>query len=79
MNNGTKLELNTDINGQITISNDRTRITISSNGSIAISSYDPIELTGASLAKLDDKSCTPSAASSVKEALLKRLEKKTSN
>jgi hypothetical protein len=79
MDNGTKLTLVSDANGSVTISNDRTRITIQIDGTVAISSYDPVQLTGASLAKLDDPKVGKEAAFVVQNALARRLEKKTSN
>ncbi len=78
MNKGTSLSLNSDPNGTVTISNDRTTITIQPDGTVAISSYDPIQLTGASLAKLDQANVADVGAA-VRHALGQRLEKKTAN
>lgn len=77
MNDGMKLNLVSEPNGSVTISNDRTWITIHPDGTIAISSYDPIQLTGASLAKLDQANLTDDGQFAA--ALLRRIEKKTSN
>ncbi len=79
MNNGTKLNLATEANGTVIISNDNTRITIQPDGTIAISSYDPIQLTGATLAKLDKCNVDSQALGAVVTALGSRLEKKTAN
>lgn len=53
MNSSTKLNLVSEVNGTISISNDETKITIHPDGTVAISSSAPLQLTGASLAKLD--------------------------
>ena len=79
MNKGTSLSLNSDPNGTVTISNDRTTITIQPDGTVAISSYDPIQLTGASLAKLDQANMAFDDEVAVRHALGQRLEKKTAN
>jgi hypothetical protein len=79
MNKGTMLSLNTDINGAVTISNDRSTITIHPDGTVAVSSYDPIQLTGATLAKLDKSNVDGKTLRAIAEALGQRLEKKTSN
>ncbi len=79
MNKGTSLSLNSDPNGTVTISNDRTTITIQPDGTVAISSYDPIQLTGASLAKLDKAHTGSTEQANFCAALLQRLEKKTAN
>jgi len=71
---GSKVTIDWEANGSLVISNDRSRITVQPDGTIAISSEDPIQLTGASLAKLDSANLSndgPYAA-----ALLRRLEKK---
>ena len=79
MNHSTRLTLNVDPNGATVISNDRTRITIQPDGTVAVSSYDPIQLTGASLAKLDKANLSSDELARVNGALLGRLEKKTAN
>lgn len=53
MNKGTKFNLSSDANGSISISNEETNITIHPDGTVAISTTAPLQLTGASLAKLD--------------------------
>jgi hypothetical protein len=62
-------------NGAMTIENDRTKITIDHDGSIYLSSMDPIHLEGAALAKLDAPGLGGSALP-VLDALAKRLDKK---
>jgi len=59
------------------ISNDRTMISIQPDGTIAISSLDPVQLTGACLAKLDnDRLCFTKGTRHVLDALLQRIDKK---
>jgi hypothetical protein len=82
MNNSTKLTLTSDANGATTISNERTTITIQPDGTVAISSEDPIQLTGATLAKLDNvhfpgqEPFNPYFVQRVVDALMRRLDKK---
>lgn len=76
MNNGAKFNIVADENGAVTISTDESRITIHPDGSIAISSHAPLQLTGASLAKLDKANL---ADGQFLAALQQRLPKKTSN
>jgi hypothetical protein len=79
MDSSTKLNLSTDANGAIVIETERTRITIQPDGTVALSSYDPIQLTGASRAKLDKANLDGAQVERVEHALRARLEKKTSN
>ena len=79
MDHSTKLNLSTDANGAIVIETERTRITIQPDGTVALSSYDPVQLTGASLAKFDAARMQRSDLAQVHQALAIRLEKKTSN
>ena len=75
--NGVKFNIQTEPNGIVVISNDDSRITIHPDGTIAISSHAPVQLTGACLAKLDNAKLSndsPYAA-----ALMQRLPKKSSN
>jgi len=77
MNKGTKLNLVSEVNGAVSISNEDTKITIQPDGTVAISTTAPLQLTGASLAKLDKCSRNLDAAK-VKEvlaALETRLDK----
>lgn len=71
----TKLTLTSDPNGSQTISTDRTTITIRADGTVTISTLDPLQLCGASLAKLDMMG--PHTADETKvftDALLRRLD-----
>ena len=54
MNHVTKLTLSTDTNGDVAFSNDRTTIIIRVDGTVVVSTLDPLQLTGATLAKFDD-------------------------
>jgi hypothetical protein len=75
-----KLTVTVNPDGTTKVSNDRTEIFIYADGTVDVSSEDPIELSGASLAKLDDPSIGgPHGATSlcfVLEALAKRLNKR---
>lgn len=68
MNKGTKLNLVSEVNGGVSISNEETKITIQPDGTVAISTTAPLQLTGASMAKLDKCSRNLDAAK-VKEVL----------
>lgn len=76
--NGTKVNINVEPNGAMTISNDRTTITIQPDGTVAVSTMDPLQLTGASLAKLDDRR-VGSTSPLILELLQRRFEKRSSN
>lgn len=76
MNMGTKLQLNTEANGTIIISNDRSCITVQPDGTIAVSSLDPVQLTGACAAKLDNSALPPEMVVHVIHALGQRIDKK---
>lgn len=78
MNNITKANIAVEPNGSLTISNEMTTITIQPDGTVAISSYDPIQLTGASLAKLDTGAgnLNWSEQKRLLDALGQRLQKK---
>lgn len=69
MNHVTNIRVRSESNGALTISNDESEITIQPDGTIAISSTAPIQLTGESLGKLDDPTCHNGAA-----AVLKALQ-----
>ena len=79
MNKGMKLNLMSETNGTVVISNDDTRITIQPDGTVAISSHAPVQLTGACAAKLDNSGCGSEAFKKVTEALAGWLPKKSSN
>lgn len=75
--NGVAMNINVEPNGSMTISNDRSTVTIQPDGTIAISSMDPVQLTGACLAKLDnDRECFDKGIRHVLNALGQRLDKK---
>lgn len=74
-----KFNMQSEPNGSITISNDDSRITIHPDGTIAISSYAPVQLTGACSAKLDNARLDGAQVDRVVQALGSRLPKKTSN
>jgi len=77
-----KVTIDWEANGSLVISNDRSRITVQPDGTIAISSEDPIQLTGASIAKLDNvpsingDKLNPFVVQRVIDALTRRIEKK---
>lgn len=63
-------------NGEMKLSNDRTTITVHPDGTVAVSTMDPLQLTGASLAKLDkDEACTRSGWVHFLNALGRRYTK----
>jgi len=72
----TKFNMVSEANGSITISNEESNITIHPDGTIAISSYAPVQLTGACAAKLDHALPSNDMIASVKEALGRRYTKK---
>lgn len=75
MDKSTKLTLETSANGSSAISNGRTMITIQPDGTVAISSLDPVQLTGASFSKLVMGSLTRDEIFRLSAALSKRLVK----
>ena len=75
----TKLELRTQDDGSVRISNDNTTIYIFEDGTVSISSLDPVKLTGACQVKLDNARITSDAERAFAEALAVKLTKKTSN
>jgi hypothetical protein len=77
--NGTKFNMVSEANGAVVISNDDSRITIHPDGTIAISSYAPVQLTGACAAKLDNAALDGAQVERVTRALATRLPKKSSN
>ena len=77
MSNG--INLSSEPNGSVIITTEETRIVISADGSIAISTYAPLQLTGSSLAKLDAPGLGGPATGAILEALGRRLKKKTAN
>ena len=74
-----KIELRTQEDGSIRISNDNTTIYIAEDGTVSISSLDSVKLTGACQVKLDNAHITHDAERAFAEALAVRLVKKTSN
>lgn len=74
-----KFNMQSEANGAVTISNEDSRITIHPDGTIAISSYAPVQLTGACAAKLDKAQLDGAQVERVTQALRTRLPKKTSN
>lgn len=72
---GCNVDLKVEPNGSMTISNARSTITVHPDGTIAISSLDPVQLTGACAAKLDNAD-DQAAVKSVTDALLRRIDKK---
>jgi hypothetical protein len=80
MDKGTKLTITNHANGSMELRNDETTITVQADGTVAISTTAPLQLTGACLAKLDynqdigaDANCN---VSDVLRWLARRLEKK---
>jgi hypothetical protein len=72
---GLAMNIKVEPNGEMTLSNDRSHITIHPDGTIAISSLDAVQLTGASLAKLDnDPDCFVKGTNHVLKALGKKLK-----
>jgi len=74
MNHGTNINLRSDPNGDLTLTNDDGSITIHQNGDITVATLAPIELSGASLGKLDEPGLGGSALP-VLAALAKRGKK----
>lgn len=74
-----KFNMQSEANGAVTISNEESRITIHPDGTIAISSYAPVQLTGACAAKLDRANVGKVELQKIYESLGMRLPKKTSN
>lgn len=74
--NGVAMNIKVEPNGEMTISNDRSSITVHPDGTIALSSADPIQLTGYSLAKLDNSAIPPEMVKYVINALGQRKDKK---
>lgn len=68
------MHINVEPNGSMTLRNERSSITVHPDGTIAISSKDPVQLTGACAAKLDNAG-DQAAIKAVTDALLKRLDK----
>lgn len=74
--NGVAMNVKVEPNGQMTISNERSSVTIHPDGTIAISSLDPVQLTNACLAKLDNSGVDPLQVKRVIDALGRRYDKK---
>lgn len=51
---GCNLDFEVESNGCLVLSTKRTTITVHPDGTVAISSLDPVQLTGACVAKLDN-------------------------
>ncbi len=69
------MDLKVEPNGNMVLSTQRMTITIHLDGTVAISSQDPVQLTGACAAKLDNAG-DQSAVKAVTDALLRRIDKK---
>jgi hypothetical protein len=76
MSQSSKLTVTVEPDGTTRISNDRTEILIMADGTVDVSSEDPVQLTGACLVKLDDRRVA-STAPLVLELLAKRLRRKS--
>jgi len=76
MDKSTRFTIDTSANGTTVVANDRTTITIQPDGTFAISSLDPIQLTGAALSKLDMGNLTRDEVFRVSAALNRRLDTK---
>lgn len=74
--NGVAMNIKVDPNGQLTLSNERSSITVHPDGTIAVSSMDPVQLTGACQAKLDNSIISRLSVLEFCAALLKRIDKK---
>jgi hypothetical protein len=74
--NGIAMNVKVEPNGQMTLSNERTTVTIHPDGTIAVSSLDPVQLTGACAAKLDHALPSSDMIASVLQALERRYDKK---
>ena len=71
---GCNMHINVEPNGAMTLRNERTSITVHPDGTVAISSMDPVQLTGACAAKLDNAG-DQDAIKRVTDALLRRIDK----
>lgn len=72
MNTGTTVSVTAQPNGDLTIKNEDGTITVRKDGSIAISTLAPIELTGETLGKLDEVWGAGGVPTPVINALAKR-------
>ena len=72
---GCNMDLKVEPNGCMVLSTARTTLTIHPDGTVAISSLDPVQLTGACAAKLDNAG-DQAAVKAVTDALLRRIDKK---
>ena len=70
------VNLKVEQNGELVIKNDRTSIAIHPDGTVAVSTLDPLQLTGCSLVKFDDVTINVSDLDKVLEALARRIDKK---
>lgn len=70
------MNINVDVDGTMLLSNDRTTVSIKPDGTIELSSMDPVILTGACAAKLDNAG-DQDTIKIVTDALLRRIEKPT--
>ena len=69
------LKINADQNGTLKLSNERTQITIRSDGTVVVSTRDPLQLTGASLMKLDRAASSAPASKLAFSQFLEALER----
>lgn len=72
--NGVAMNIKVEPNGQLTLSNERSTITVHPDGTIAVSSRDPVQLTGACRAKLDNSGIGPVAYYQVVKTLGLKLK-----
>lgn len=65
-------------NGSLSFSNERTQITFRTDGTIVISTRDPLQLTGACLMKIDalHSKLGPSLSKAASQEVLEALEKR---
>ena len=68
-----KVNVQSEESGVIVVSNEETSITIHPDGTVAVSSRAPVQLTGACLAKLDAARLAPEEHRRVVAALLHRM------
>lgn len=68
------MDLKVEPNGCMVLSTKRTTITVHPDGTVAISSLDPVQLTGACAAKLDN-AADQAAVKAVTDALGRRIDK----
>ena len=70
------MNISVEQNGELVLSNERTSITIHPDGTVALSTLDPIQLTAKSLVRFDDCSIDSSGLERVLAVLARRTDKK---